>query len=38
MEFPTDIWREIVSYCKIKPEEYNDYFELNKYYYKKILW
>jgi hypothetical protein len=38
MEFPTDIWREIVSYCKIKPEEYNDYFELNKYYYKTILW
>jgi|TARA_B110000967_G_C18861343_1_gene550136 hypothetical protein len=38
MEFPIDIWREIVSYCKIKPEEYNDYFELNKYYYKTILW
>ena len=38
MEFPSDIWSEIISYCKIKPEQRNDYFEVNKYYYKRILW
>ena len=38
MEFPSEIWHEIVSYCKIRPEQCNDYFEVNKYYYKSLLW
>ena len=38
MEFPNEIWRKILSYCKIKPEQSNKYFEVNKYYYKRILW
>lgn len=38
MEFPSEIWSEIISYCKIRPEQCNDYFEVNKYYYKRILW
>lgn len=38
MEFPNEIWSEIISYCKIRPEQCNDYFEVNKYYYKRNLW
>lgn len=38
MEFPSDIWYEIISYCKIKPEQCNNYFEVNKYYYNTIFW
>lgn len=38
MEFPNEIWCKIVSYCKIRPEQCNNYFEVNKYYYNRILW